>query len=125
MKQEATFTTKFRRWAAENIGTGAYEIKHTRGSNSFSCAELKEHQRDALLAAKGKYGLAFKIPDEGYSYRPFDMFVLKKAPAWVVIAYPKGFVVIDIDKFLCWKEPGLPYEQALGLATFTRPLNAL
>lgn len=125
MKHEAAFTTKFRRWASEHVGTGAYEIKHTRGSNSFYCAELKEHQIDALKAAKGKYGLAYKIPDEGLAYRPFDMFVLKGSRAWVVIAYPKAFVVIDIDKFLCWKEPSLSYEQALGLSTFTRPLGAL
>lgn len=125
MKQEATFTTRFRRWAAENIGTGAYEIKHTRGSDTFRCAELKDHQKDALRAAKGKYGLAFKIPDEGYSYRPFDMFVLRQTPAWVVIAYPKGFVVIDIDKFLTWKEPSLGYTQACGLSAFIKPLSVL
>ncbi len=124
-RQEAKFTTKFRRWAAEHVGTGAYEIKHTRGKDYFYCAELAEHQADALKAAKGPHGLAFKIPDEGYSYRPFDMFVLKGTPAWVVIVYPGVFMGIDIDTFLTWKEKSLSYEQAIPLASFISPISAL
>lgn len=125
MRHEAAFTTKFRRYAVEHIGTGAYEVKHTRGEDFFLTSELYEHQKDALLAAKSKYGIGFKIPDEGLGYRPFDMFVLKGTGAWVVIAYPKEFVVIDIEKIIKWTAPRLQLRDAKGMAAFIRPLSAL
>lgn len=125
MKQEAQFTTKIKSWLRDNVGTGAFEIKHTRGEDAFPMRELTELQRDALVAVRSRTGLAFKIPDEGVSYRPFDLFVFKQAAAWVVICYPKSFVVIDISKLVKWTAPSLHYNDAKGLASWLIPLSDL
>lgn len=125
MKQEAHFTTKFRNFARDRIGTGAYEIKHTRGENRFLMSELHEHQRDALLAVRNHIGMSYKIPDDSVAFKPFDMFVLKEAAAWVVICYPKEFVVIDINKIVKWKEPSLSLKDAVQMCSFLLPLSEL
>ena len=119
MKSEARFTTRVRKWLRDRVGQGAYELKHTRGSPRFRMSELKEHQRDFLKAANGKAGVAYKIPDDGVAYKPFDMFVLKRTPAWVVIGYPDGFTVINIKRLCAWKEPSLHYNDAMLMASFT------
>jgi hypothetical protein len=98
------------------MATAAYEVKHTRGSERFKMSELKEHQRACLLAANNKTGFVFKIPDTGMSFLPFDMFVLKHTPAWVVIVYPKIFVLINIKKLCKWREPSLHVNDAMLMA---------
>lgn len=124
-KREAEFTTKCRRWLRDNVGTGAYEIKHTRGLESFKMSELKRHQRDALLAVRDDRGLVYKIPDEGVSYRPFDLFVMRKCPAYVVICFPKCFVLIDIARIDMWQKPMLPLAFAENMAHLRRDLSVL
>lgn len=94
MKREALFTSKFKRWLMKNGVSGAYEIKHTRGKDSFRLNELREHQLDALLAAESLHGFAYKIPDDGIAYKPFDLFFMKRANAYVVICFPEEFVLI-------------------------------
>ena len=101
IKKEAQFTIRFRHWIKANpMPSGAFELKSTRGENRFPFRELQEHQEQALLASKSKEGLFFKIPDIGVAYNPFDCFYLRNAYAWVVIEYPQGFVIIDIDNFI-------------------------
>lgn len=107
MKRESAFTTKFRRWLMLNGTWGAYEIKHTRKKTFFLMRELRQHQLDALVAAESSYGFAYKIPDDGISYKPFDLFFLKNANAYVAIAYPKEFVIIRAGVMAALKEKGL------------------
>lgn len=115
-KAEAQFTSKFRLWARDHIGNGAYEIKHTRGKDYFSMSELKEHQFAFLKAANGKTGISYKIPDDGVSYKPFDMFVMKRFPAYVVIAYKDLFAVIPVKRLSKWKEKTLYMGDAILMA---------
>ena len=124
-KDEARFATRFRKWARDRVGQGAYELKHTRGSDRFRMSELKEHQRDFLKAANGRAGLVYKIPDDGVAHKPFDMFVLKRTPAWVVIAYPAGFAVINIRRICAWGEPSLHWNDAVAMASFRGDYNEL
>jgi hypothetical protein len=99
-KSEAKFTTEFLKWVKETYKkTGAYEIKHTRGKSSFPFKELKDHQARALQVARGSV-LAYKIPDDSQSYKPFDCFCLAGERSYVVIKYPKFFCLIDIDTFI-------------------------
>lgn len=81
-------------WAKKNIPPPAvFEIKSTRGNDYFEVRELKEHQRQSLLAAQ--YGVfTYKIPDVGNSYKPFDAVLLGNLRAYVVIQYPSEFAVI-------------------------------
>lgn len=98
-KREAEFTTKFLRWARKNSVTGAYEVKHTRGEEKFNKKELHAHQRDALVACRIA-SFAYKIPDDGYAYKPFDLFVLNKTAAYLVICFPKTFALLLIDQVI-------------------------
>lgn len=123
-KHEAEFTTKVKRWL-RGFGAGAYEIKHTRGSEWFICRELKRHQRDCLLAASSPTGFVYKIPDDGIAYKPFDLFVLRDTPAYVVICYPEEFCVIPIARMEEWRAPTLSVRNARLLADFTLRLSDL
>lgn len=123
--QEAAFTTKFRLWVKRNMPTAAYEIKHTRGLLEFQCRELREHQYYSLLAANSdSLPLVYKIPDDGRAHKPFDMVSLAKVPAYVVICYPKRFVMIPIR---AWPPDlkKLKVEEAEKLATYSIPLTDL
>ncbi len=98
-KQEAAFSIKFRLWAKKHLGTSAIEVKHTRGSDKFRCSELKEHQYWSLKAANEKSGLAYKVPDDGMGSKPFDMIVLKRVSAYVVISFPQGVALIPVENW--------------------------
>lgn len=113
-KSEQKFSGRFRLWAKQAMGACVLELKHTRGVDRFRCAELKEHQYWSLKAAKSRTGLAYKIPDDGMGSKPFDMLVLKKMPAYVVIRFASGTVLIDIDDWdLSWKT--LSYDKAASV----------
>lgn len=124
-KHEAEFTTKVKPWLLEYMGTGAYEIKHTRGEDRFDMREWAEHQRDFLAAAESRHGVCYKIPDDGIAYKPFDVFCLKQEPSWVVIAFPEEFFVIPARKLAAWTEPSITRDDAHLMATVTRRLSDL
>ena len=125
-KREAAITNSVLNWLrGETRGSCAVEIKHTRGEKNFLMSELKEHQRDWLVAASGIFGCQYKIPDVGYGYNPFDGFILKKADAFVVIVYPKWTVAIQIMKLVNVKMPSLSEDDALQIAQFRRPSKGL
>ena len=96
-KQEAAITTKINKWfPLVVLKSCPYEVKHTRGAATFKYKELKQHQRDYLLAATTSRGMHWKIPDTGFSQNPFDCFVFNNAPAFVVIVYPEQVYAIEI-----------------------------
>lgn len=101
IKREAQFTTLFRHWLMVNyMPSCAFELKQTT-TDSIPFSDVKEHQIDALLAVKwGRTGLLYKAPDDSRAIKPFDMFYLIKAPAYIVIKYPHFFVIIDVDRFI-------------------------
>ncbi len=100
MKREASFTTRFRSYLrAYPMPSSAFELKQTT-TDSIPFSALQEHQADALLATKSQTGLLYKAPDDSRSSKPYDLFYLRNAYAWVVIKYPHAFYIIDIDTFL-------------------------
>lgn len=126
-KREAQFGQVFRHWlkTKKDISSSAFELKQTT-TNSLPFNAVKEHQIDALLACKSSNGLLFKIPDTSIQLLPFDMFYLKQSYAYVVIRYPKLFVVIDVDDFIAEdkesKRRSLTSERAQEIAIWTVPL---
>ena len=103
MKREAKFTMLFRHWLrAFPRESAAFELKQTT-TDSIPFSDVQEHQIDALLAVKDDV-FTYKISDESRGIKPFDMFTLNKAQAYVVIKYPKFFVLIDIDDFVTEKQ---------------------
>lgn len=122
MKREANFGKQFRAWvkAQPKLRSAAFELKQTTGT-SLPFSAVQEHQICALQAVKTS-GLLYKAPDDSRGIKPFDFFYLKHAPAYVVIKYPQGFVVIDVDIFCDEKErstrKSLTWERSLELAVF-------
>lgn len=99
MRREAKFQTVFRSWLKANpIWTSAaFELKQTT-KHYINFSEIKEHQIDALLAAKHSC-ILYKIPDDSRGIKPVDFFYLRAAAAFIVIRYPDFFCLIDIDDF--------------------------
>jgi hypothetical protein len=99
-KREAKCTLVFRHWLRGSalFGPGAaFELKQAGSSLPFSA--LAPHQEEALLAAKHRE-ILYKAPDDSAGFKPFDLFYLKGAQAYVVIFFSQRFSVIDIDTFL-------------------------
>lgn len=99
---EKDFQTDFGRWLKVIYrNTGAFELKLSKtGTLPFSA--VKPHQRDALFHAKRNV-MAYKIPDDTYSQKPFDCFSFAGVPAFVVIMFrgkQKHFYLIDIDRWI-------------------------
>lgn len=104
MKREAKFTLRFRSWIKANpMHNAAFELKQTT-TESLSFSAVKEHQINALLAVKRKTGFLYKISDESREIKPFDMFYFRNSYAWIVIKYPKFFVIVDVDHFVLEKD---------------------
>jgi hypothetical protein len=102
IKREAQFTELFRHWINKYPPDRptAYELKQTT-TDSIPFSDVKEHQIDALMAVKwGDKGLLYKAPDDSRGIKPFDLFYMKGCPAFIVIKYPKLFVLIDIETFI-------------------------
>lgn len=110
-KREADFGTLFRHWLKTvAMISAAFELKQTR-SNSLPFSDVKEHQIDALAAAASRQGILYKAPDDSRGIKPFDYFYLKHSLAFVVIKYPKFFVMIEVDDFI--KEKKLSKRKSL------------
>ena len=118
-KREAAFQTQFNLWLRDNYkGSGVFELKQT-SKDYLSFDAVKEHQIAGLLAAK--HGtLVHKISDETRGYKPFDSFILRNTPAYIVIKYPQGFVILDVDSFMNESSSSirksLTYSRALEIA---------
>jgi len=121
-KREANFGLTFRHWLKANpLISGAFELKQTT-SNALAFNAVKEHQLDALLAAESKTGILYKAPDDSQGIKPFDYFYLRNALSFIVIKYPKFFVLIEPERFLKEKEKkerkSLTSQRAKEIATY-------
>lgn len=101
---ERNFQTDFNKWAKHLFKrTAVFELKISK-TDVISFTDVKEHQVNALLAAKHA-NFVFKIPDGGWQ-NPFDCFSMCKVPAYVVIMFraqtknQKEFFLIDIDDWV-------------------------
>ena len=93
-KSEAKITPKVLAWFRENHeGSCAIEIKSTSNAR-ISRDSLKEHQKIALLDASTR-GIVHKIRDAKVK-NPFDAFMLKGVPAYVVACFIKQHICLVI-----------------------------
>lgn len=98
--EEADFGLDFRKWIYDSLPpTAAFELKSTRGASSFPFRELKDIQaiKALRISTEGK-GELIRV-ERGTIGAP-DYIWLNGEPAYVVIEYPQGFVLIDIKTFL-------------------------
>jgi len=122
-KREASFGLTFRHWLKANpLISGAFELKQTT-SNALAFDAVKEHQLDALLASESKTGILYKAPDDSMGVKPFDYFYLRNALSFIVIKYPKFFVLIEPERFIKEqkqsKRKSLTSERAKEIASYT------
>jgi len=113
---EAKESIVFRHWFMANskkFQSCSLEIKDTRGKNTFSLKELKEAQINHALACKSDRGNLFRtaVGTDGMG----DYHFLRNAYAYIVIKYPKGFAVIDVDD-LIKETKGVTWERASEIA---------
>lgn len=121
MKREAAFYGTFRSFLQNRFKrSGAFEIKQTT-KDSIPFSAVQPHQIAALIAAK-RGTLVYKPPDDTRGFKPCDFLVLHSVRAYVVIKYPEGFVLIDVDD---WSEEerksqskSLTWERARQICSF-------
>jgi len=103
--QEKDLTTALEHWMAANWDSGSVAIECkfvVAGGKAMQFAQLKSHQARALKLAKKK--LIYKIADDSIGVKPFDMFCLVDAEAYLCIFWYtprqiKRATLIDIDVF--------------------------
>ena len=92
--KEAKASILFRHWIMANPQrTASYEMKDTRGKQSFPLREFKPAQENFAEAIRyGKKGVLIRT--EGVEGLP-DFFYLRNEPSFVVIKYPKHLIIIS------------------------------
>lgn len=105
MKNEREFTTQFVKWLRAFKNTPlAFEAKVVRGK-SLPFSAVKQHQKDALYAAKHNK-IVWKIPDDGRQ-KPFDGFLLSGCDSFVVVYFVrkanKRFYMVDVDEWISYE----------------------
>lgn len=119
-KEEAAITPRINKWFAPIVPTSSpWEVKHTRGSLYFNMSELREHQKNYLLAATTPRGCTFKIEDAGYNHPPFDVLHYKNTPAYVIIAFPTLVAAIEIRTLLRYDAKSLTEDEAVAMASWS------
>jgi penicillin-binding protein-related factor A (putative recombinase) len=108
--KEKDFQTEFSKWLKyKHYKTGCFELKLTK-EKSIPFSAVAPHQKTALYHAKHS-NLVYKIPDESFSQKPFDCFMLVMVPAFVVVMFykrgQKQFYMISIDSWCAEEEKGL------------------
>lgn len=98
---EAKFGIALRQWVEKNyerLESCTFELKDTRGKDSFPFSELKDIQRVNALRTESSMGNLVRISvgtpgASDYSYH-------RLAQAYIVIKYPKKFHMIRIGKLI-------------------------
>lgn len=112
---EAKSSLKFRKWLMDNPQiTCAYEMKDTRGKQTFRLSEWKAHQRDFAEAIRySKKGVLIRT--EGVVGLP-DYIYMREQPTYVVIKFPQGFAVIDSQTLILEEAKSINWHKACELA---------
>ncbi len=119
MRHEAKFHSKFRHYLQARVREpGVFEVKYAHNEIVYF-KSLEEHQRESLLAAKHRC-LTYKPPDDTRGFKPCDFLHFADVKAYVVLAFKKGFVLIDIDVWVQEerqsKRKSLTWERAKAIA---------
>ena len=105
IKHEAKITTRLRRYIEESgihIGSAAIEVKVSL-TKSLPFNAVQPHQLQALENARSTF--VWKIADDSRGVKPFDMFVLQNAAAFVAVAWlaPRKKVIVYLIPVRDWK----------------------
>lgn len=103
-KREAELTTHIRKYLTHTrlgLGSCAIEIKVTPGT-SIPFNAVQPHQLQALKNAENV--LVWKIADDSRGVKPFDMFILEGARAFVALSFikPRASRVVYLVPVQVW-----------------------
>ena len=122
-KKEAKSSLKMRHWImsnrddAKNMITSSIEMKDTRGKDRFYLRELKQEQID--------FGKSIKYSNKGVLIRTEgvrglpDYIFIKHQPAYVMIKYPQGLVLCDVETIEMCKKKSLSWEEVSEISIKT------
>ncbi len=97
-RKEASFSLKFREWLMKNPRIScSFEMKDTRGKNSLKFSEVTDVQRNYGMSIKSDKGTLIRV--QGLAGEP-DYVYFRNAPSYLVINYPQGWVILDIETFI-------------------------
>lgn len=120
-KKEANWTTNFlKKWVLEEstLPSGPIEVKQTT-ENYLSFSAVSDQQLMDLIACTTRKGHWWKVADMGRK-NDFDVVFYRNSPAWIIIKYPKGFVVIGAQTYKMEMErstrKSLTWERAKDIA---------
>ena len=122
-KREAQLTALLRKHLTNvrlGLGSCAIEVKVTTG-NSIPFSDVQPHQLQALLNAERV--LVWKIADDSRGVKPFDMFMLEKANAYVALSFlkPRTKPVVHLVPVQVW----LRLQESSARKSVTEPMLAL
>jgi len=106
MKEKDTYAP-VQKWMRQNLRQNcAIELKIVK-TNSFRFDDVKDHQVANLLSVYRGF-LSWKIADVGFDQKPFDLFSLNKANAYVGVVFyeerkKKNLYLIPIQVFILLK----------------------
>ncbi len=120
MKREANFQVTFNQYVRTKKLEGYFELKQTR-TEMLPFVSVEDHQIEGLRAAQNN-GFVYKLSDADQRIKPFDSFSTPPLTSYIVIKYPKIFVLIKLNDFVKEKETStkksLSKQRALDIATF-------
>ena len=102
---------------AKAMMTCGIECKDTRGKDRFSLRELKEEQIE--------YGKSIKYSKKGVLIRTEgsiglpDYIFIKHQPSYVMINYPQGMALCDVETLEMCKKKSLNWEEVQELSIKT------
>lgn len=116
---ESKFAIYFRHYLkAHPRISGSFEMKDTRGKNTLAFSEVSEDQLIYGMAIKSDKGTLIRV--QALTSGMPDYVYFRNAPASLVINYPKGFVIIDVETFILEKKrskiKSLSWERACSIA---------
>lgn len=121
MKKEAKWQILWNKYLRENPeeNPGFYELKQT-SNEYFYYRHFQKHQIMSLLIMRSN-GLIWKLSDADPREKPCDCISIPPMPAYVVVKYPRAFVMIEIMDFVSDRDTtklkALSYEHAIDIAT--------
>lgn len=103
-KKEAEITTRLRKHLQEaglHLGSCAIEVKVSK-TKSLPFNAVKPHQLQALKNARGTF--VWKIADDSIGIKPFDMFMLQNAGAYVAVSWlvPRAPAIVYLIPVDVW-----------------------
>lgn len=73
-----------------------FEIKATK-TGSIPRSAVQDHQLKSLLACQTDRGFIYKIPDNARIRLPFDGFLIKNTPSFIIAVFLKQKIALAIN----------------------------